>query len=90
MGDTGAIVEAWDNQSRFAMEGNVSIQTRGQRLERLRRLRRMGAPRWVVRSEQVALVLNCEGLHHRGIGKPASQRQQELYGRFVTPCMGGE
>lgn len=58
------------------------------RLERLRRLRSMNAPRWIIRSEQVALLLQREGLRFAGIGKPCSKRQGELVEKFVTPHMG--
>lgn len=57
------------------------------RLERLINLRRMKAPPWVIRSEQVALLLNKEGLKHAGIGKRFGKRQRELYVKFVTPLM---
>jgi hypothetical protein len=63
------------------------MTTRADRLRRLLTLRAMGAPRWVVRSEQVALLLMREGLKHRGVGKKFGRRQGELYERFVTPHM---
>ena len=66
------------------------LQTRGERLERLRTLRSSRAPRWIIRSEQVALLLGREGLKHSGIGKASSKRQAELYEKFVLPCMGNE
>jgi hypothetical protein len=61
--------------------------TRADRLRRLLSLRSLDAPRWVVRSEQVALLLMREGLKHRGIGKKFGKRQGELYERFVIPYM---
>jgi hypothetical protein len=64
---------------------NVSV-----RLERLVRLRLMKAPRWVVRSEQVALVLNSEGLRVSAPGKTFSKRQQELYDKYVIPCLDAQ
>lgn len=57
------------------------------RLDRIRRLRRMGAPRWIVKTEQIAMVLNRAGLRNAGIGKDGSQRQQELYARHVLPLL---
>ena len=67
---------------------NFNKALQAQRLARLRQLRAISSPRWIVRSEQVALLLNREGLQHKGIGKAASKRQKELYDRFVLPTMG--
>lgn len=50
----------------------------------------MGAPLWIVRSQQVALVLNARGLKHVGLGKRQSKAQAELYERFVIPCLNSD
>jgi hypothetical protein len=62
---------------------------RSTRLRRLRVLRENNAPRWIVRSEQVALLLCREGLRFVGIGKSGNARQTELYEKFVIPNMNG-
>lgn len=63
------------------------MRTRAQNLDLLRRLRSMGAPLWIIRSQQVASLLNRRGLKHAGLGKPQSKAQAELYERFVIPSM---
>jgi hypothetical protein len=65
----------------------MSIQTSHQRLSRLRSLRLANAPKWIIKSEQVALVLNHCGLNFTGIGKPCSKAQSELMTKHVTPLM---
>lgn len=60
------------------------------RLARLARLREYGAPKWVIKSEQVALALGRKGLLHNGIGKDGSKEQVRLYDKFVRPYMGNE
>lgn len=60
------------------------------RLARLVRLRQIGAPLWVIKSEQIALVLNAAGRKHTGIGKNHSKCQGELYKKYVVPHMGNE
>ena len=57
------------------------------RLQRLVRLRQMGAPKWVVKSEQVALLLNSKGLKVAPPGKSFSKLQFELWETFVLPYM---
>jgi hypothetical protein len=64
----------------------VADFTRARRLSRIVHLRKLGAPLWVVRSEQVALALHRKGLKHAGIGKPYNQTQRQLYEKFVQPC----
>lgn len=63
---------------------------RAERFDRIKRLRGMKAPLWIIRSEQVALVLLRRGIRVRGIGSQFSQAQHVLYAKFVTPLMGGE
>lgn len=58
------------------------------RLARLVRLRQTGAPLWVIKSEQIALILNAAGRKHGGIGKPSSMCQDKLYEKYVVPNMG--
>ena len=57
------------------------------RLERLRHLRRLLAPAWIVRLEQVYLALERRGMKCSGIGKPASVTQTLLVEKYVTPLM---
>lgn len=64
------------------------MRTRAQNLDMLRRLRSQGAPLWVIKSQQVASLLNRRGLKHHGLGMKASKAQGELYERFVIPHMG--
>ena len=68
----------------------MAKHTRKDRLARIMRLKEINAPKWVVKSEQVAMLLNRENLHHRGIGKGFSNRQAELYEKFVRPYLDGE
>jgi hypothetical protein len=60
------------------------------RLTRLVRLRQIDAPYWVIKSEQIALVLNASGRKHSGIGKTPSKCQASLYEKYVAPYMGNE
>lgn len=60
------------------------------RLARLVNLRKSGAPMWVIKSEQVALVLNHKGRKHAGIGSDGSKLQKELYLKHVRPHMEDE
>jgi hypothetical protein len=48
----------------------------------------MNAPRWVIKAEQVAMVLNRCGRKHYPIGKTPSNAQATLYERHVKPAMG--
>jgi len=66
------------------------LPTPAERLARLKRLREIGAPKWIIKSEQVALVLNRKGRKHVGIGKKSSKLQGELYVKYVQPLMGEE
>lgn len=52
------------------------------RLPRLVRLRETGAPRWMVKNEQISLVLNREGK------RPLGPRAEALYRKHVFPLMG--
>jgi len=67
------------------MTVKTKITTRTDRLRRLRCLRQMDAPLYIIRSEQVALCLTRKGLNHAGIGKPQSKAQSDLYTKFVLP-----
>ena len=60
------------------------------RLARLVRLREVGAPLWIIKSEQIALVLNSVGRKHGGIGKPSTKCQDKLYAKYVVPNIGNE
>ena len=64
------------------------IARAGERMRRVVRLRASGAPAWIVKSEQVAMVLWRKGFRHRGVGTDFSNLQAELYARHVTPLMG--
>ena len=59
------------------------------RLARLVRLRELKVPLWVIKSEQIALVLNSKGKRHAGIGKDGNQEQERLYAKHVAPLMEG-
>lgn len=63
------------------------MYTKSERLARLIRLRAVDAPKWIIRSEQVALVLARKGLKHRGLGRKWSKTQEELYEKYVSPEM---
>jgi hypothetical protein len=58
------------------------------RLQRLKNLRKCGAPKWIIKSEQIALFLNSKGRKHYGIGYAPSQCQAKLYEKHVQPLMG--
>jgi hypothetical protein len=60
------------------------------RVHRLMRLRALGAPRWVIKSEQVGLALNRLGLRYAGLGRPAGKLQQDLEARHVGPLLTGK
>ena len=57
------------------------------RFARLKTLRQTGAPIWVIKSEQIALCLNRQGLKHAGIGRKFSDLQTRLYEKYVVPHM---
>lgn len=57
------------------------------RLQRLMRLRQIDAPKWVIKSEQVALFLNSKGMKVAPPGKSFSKLQYELWETFVIPYM---
>lgn len=64
---------------------------RTKRLPRLVQLRRQGAPRWVVKSEQIALVLNSRGKRHYGLaGGNRSALEERLYEKHVIPLLDEE
>jgi hypothetical protein len=65
----------------------MSFDTKQNRLARLRRLRKMKAPQWIVKMEQIALVLNSEGLKFHIPGKPMSKRQGDLQLKHVCPLL---
>lgn len=71
-------------EKKLARENNVAA-----RLARLVRLRELKVPLWVIKSEQIALVLNAKGKRHTGIGKDGSQEQERLYAKYVAPLMEG-
>lgn len=58
-------------------------------LAHLRRLRELDAPKWIIKTAQIGMVLNRSGLKHVGIGKDGSMRQRELYGKYVVPLLEG-
>jgi len=60
------------------------------RLSRLIHLRSIGAPMWVIKSEQVALYMDSKGRKHYGTGKKSSKLQANLYKKHVLPLMGVE
>jgi len=72
-------------QKRSARKSRANIINR---LNRLKTLRNIGAPKWAIKSEQVALVLNRQGLRHTGIGSDMSAKQKQLYTKHVVPLMG--
>jgi hypothetical protein len=57
------------------------------RLKRIKHLREINAPQWVIKSEQIAMVLNRKGYKHTGIGSNFSNVQANLYAKHVTPLM---
>lgn len=59
------------------------------RLARLVRLRELNSPKWVIKTEQIALVLNAKGKKNGAIGKAFSKEQEELYARHVAPLLKG-
>lgn len=61
----------------------------GARLARLVRLRKLKAPLWVIKTEQIALVLNSKGKKHAGIGKDGNKEQEYLYTKYVKPLLQG-
>lgn len=60
------------------------------RLARLVRLRQIGAPLWVIKTEQIALVLNAAGKRNGGIGSRFSVCQSKLYEKHVVPLMDND
>ena len=70
-------------EKKKARKDNVSV-----RLARLVRLREMKAPMWVIKAEQIALVLNSKGKRHVGIGKDGNEEQNRLYAKYVKPLIG--
>lgn len=60
------------------------------RLARLVNLRKIGAPLWVIKTEQIALVLNAAGRKNYGIGKSFSVCQGKLYEKHVKPLLDRE
>ena len=67
-----------------ARKNNVPV-----RLARLVYLRQINTPKWVIKSEQIALVLNSRGKRHAGVGKEGSTCQATLYERHVKPLLEG-
>jgi len=55
------------------------------RLARLKRLRELKVPLVIIKTEQIALVLNRDGMKFAGIGSDMSNRQAELYAKYVNP-----
>jgi hypothetical protein len=60
------------------------------RLGKLLRLRAMPAPRWVIKSEQIAMVLNRKGMKHTRPGATPSKTQGDLYVKHVCPLLAGD
>lgn len=71
-------------EKKKARKDNVSV-----RLARLVRLREMKAPLWIIKTEQIALVLNSKGKKNAGIGKDGNQEQEKLYEKYVKPLLEG-
>lgn len=69
----------------------LKMQRMRQAKKRVARLQRLRAhpdcPRWVIKCEQVALVLNRAGMRFAGLGQPMSMRQHELYAKHVIPLL---
>ena len=70
-------------EKKKARKDNVPV-----RLARLVRLREMKAPLWIIKTEQIALVLNSKGKKNAGIGKDGNQEQEKLYAKYVKPLIG--
>lgn len=56
------------------------------RLERLVNLRKLGAPKWIIKSEQIALYMNSKGMRSNMLDP--SKKQLELQERHVVPLLG--
>ena len=69
-------------QKKQARKENVPV-----RLKRLVRLRELNAPKWVIKTEQIALILNYKGRRNYGIGQDFSKCQAELYELHVSPLL---
>lgn len=55
-----------------------------ERLQRLKRLRAVNAPRMIIKCEQIALIMNKRGKKYAGLGRPASKMQRELEMRHIV------
>lgn len=71
--------------NRLARKNHVPV-----RLARLVNLRKLGAPQWIIKSEQIALVLNSKGKKHSKIGSDFSKEQEMLYQKYVQPLLDGD
>lgn len=60
------------------------------RLTRLVNLRKLGAPLWIIKTEQIALLLNSKGKKHSKIGSDFSKEQELLYQKYVQPLLDGD
>ena len=58
---------------------------RGRRLARLAHLRALGAPSWVIRSDQVALACRRRGLRPPRIDQTPGSYCGALLAKYVTP-----
>jgi hypothetical protein len=57
------------------------------RLARLARLRQCRAPLWIIRWEQVALLLNRKGIKADLLSRTPSKLQRKLVTQYVKPLM---
>jgi hypothetical protein len=57
----------------------------------LRRLvynRKSGAPKWILKSDQIALLLLRRGIEYKGIGESYWHKEQErLYMKYIVPLL---
>lgn len=52
------------------------------------RMRELNAPKWMIKSEQIGMVLNRIGMKYNGLGR-RSKVEQNLVDRHVIPLLSG-
>jgi hypothetical protein len=51
-------------------------------------MRELNAPKWMIKSEQIGMVLNRIGMKYNGLGR-RSKVEQNLVDRHVIPLLSG-
>jgi hypothetical protein len=71
-----------------ANKRQARVDNCSKRLLRLVHLRSLNSPLWIIKTEQIALVLNSRGLKAPGLaGQYTSKLAEDLYVKYIIPLL---